>query len=104
VQLNLPVVEDEPEARAPESAEVTEFPVVYAEEQAETDASEADDLAASVDAPNNLEDDIEPIVATEWPAPDANPAVLTAADTSQYREDGEADEDGEDAESSLTSA
>jgi len=97
-QLNLPAVEDELETGAPETASVTEFPVV---EPAEAAEPEADESTVTADQGVSPEDDVEPIEATEWPAPNTSPAAIATADVSEYRD--EKDEE-EDAESSITSA
>lgn len=101
VQLNLPAVEDESATDAPEQAEVTEFPVLQAEESAEPIEPEPADGEDAANEPIPPDDDVEPIAATAWPDPNASPEVIAAADVSQYREDNE---EGEDAESSLTGA
>ena len=114
VQLNLPAVEDEPGMEAPETAEVTEFPVAQSGETVDADETALEDEKAAVDEAGDsvhekstgdalavIEDEVEPILATEWPDPNTGPAVIAAADVSQLREEKE---EGEDAESSLTGA
>jgi len=102
VQLNLPAVdEDEAGAEAiPQSAEITDIPVLVAEGDEEQDetgpvAEEILDIETAL----LIDSGLEPIEATEWPAPEAGDTVVQELDPDEDESDNI-----EDADASLTGA
>ena len=73
VQLNLPAVEEDEQEPEVESAEITDLPVLYAEDEP---GDEPDDGEPADDGERTFEE----IVATEWPDPTEIPVTITADD------------------------
>jgi len=102
VQLNLPAV-DEDEAGAdaiPQSAEITDIPVLVAEGDEEQDETGpvAEEIL-DIETAHLIDSGLEPIEATEWPAPEAGDTVVQELDPDEDESDNI-----EDADASLTGA
>ena len=102
VQLNLPAVDEDEAGEVPDSDSVAtaDVPVIkpIAANDESGDAPESE--AVAVEATTTAADiDVEPIEATEWPAPEREDTVVQVLDT-----DVDDDGDREDADASLTGA
>jgi len=95
VQLNLPAV-DEDEEEFP-TGDVTDLPVLYPE-GAEESAAEEDEVPPDIESARDVDPDLEPIEATEWPDPGAKTTIH--ADLAGSDEDSA--DDREDVDASLT--
>jgi len=95
VQLNLPAV-DEDEEEFP-TGDVTDLPVLYPEGSEES-AAEENEAPPDIESARDVDPDLEPIEATEWPDPGAKTTIH--ADLAGSDEDSA--DDREDVDASLT--